>query len=401
MASPGSVLIVVENLPSPFDRRVWMEATTLHAAGWEVAIICPTGKGFEAHYEVLEGVRIYRHDLPAEGRGLSGYLREYAAAVRSQFRLARRIWRQRPFNVVHICNPPDLLFLVAGWYKIRRGARVIFDQHDIMPELYEAKFGRRDWGYAVTRLAERLTFATANVVISTNESYRDIALGRGRKRPSDVFVVRSAPDLQRFRPTEPEPGFRRGRPHLVGYVGVMGPQEGLDHLLRAIDLIVRVNNRRDISFMLIGAGPSFASLQEMTHELGLADYVEFPGRVPDEELIRRLSTCDVCVNPDPKNPFNDSSTMNKILEYMSLGKAVVQFDLKEGRRSAADASLYALPNDEADFARKILNSVDDREACATMGRAGARRMEEELEWRHQAPGLLQAYARILGHRRRA
>ena len=381
----------MENLPLPFDRRVWMEATTLRGAGWEVAIICPTGKGFEAHYEVLEDIRIYRHDLPVEGHGLSGYLREYASALRGQFRLARHIWREQPFDVVHICNPPDLLFLVAGWYKVFHGARVIFDQHDIMPELYEAKFGRRDWGYAVTRLAERLTFATADVVISTNESYRDIALARGRKRPASVFVVRSAPDLQRFCPTEPETGFHRGRPHLVGYVGVMGPQEGLDHLLRAIDLIVRVNGREDISFMLIGDGPSLASLREMTHELALDDYVEFPGRIPDEALIRRLCSCDVCVNPDPKNPFNDASSMNKILEYMSLGKPVVQFDLKEGRRSAAEASVYALPNDDADLAQKITTCVDDPAACAAMGRAGARRMYEELEWRHQAPRLLQAY----------
>jgi len=381
----------VENLPLPFDRRVWMEATTLRAAGWEVSIICPTGKGCEARHEILEDVHIYRHDLPAEEQGLRGYAREYASAIWNQFRLARRIWRERPFDVVHICNPPDLLFLVAGWYKALHGARVIFDQHDIMPELYEAKFARRDWGYAAVRLAERLTFATADTVISTNESYREIALSRGHKRAAGVFVVRSAPDLQRFCPTEPDTRFRRGRPHLVGYVGVMGPQEGLDYLLRAIDRIVRVNGREDISFMLIGDGPSLASLRQMTHELGLEDYVEFPGRVPDEELIRRLCSCDICVNPDPKNPFNDASTMNKILEYMSLGKAVVQFDLKEGRRSADEASVYAVPNDDADLAQKLTDCVDDPDACAAMGRAGIERMSEELEWRHQAPRLLQAY----------
>jgi glycosyltransferase involved in cell wall biosynthesis len=368
-----------------------MEATTLCAAGWEVSIICPTGKAYEAHHEVVENVHIYRHDLPAEGQGLRGYAREYASALWNEFRLARRIWRERPFDVVHICNPPDLLFLVAGWHKAVHGARVIFDQHDIMPELYEAKFGRRDWGYAAMRLAERLTFATADIVISTNQSYQKVALTRGRKRPAAVFVVRSAPDLQRFCPTEPETGFHRGRPHLVGYVGVMGPQEGLDHLLRAIDLIVRVSGRKDISFMLVGDGPSLASLRKMTHELGLDDYVEFPGRVPDDELIRRLCSCDLCVNPDPKNPFNDSSSMNKILEYMSLGKAIVQFDLKEDRHSAADASVYALPNDNADLAQKLMSCVDDPDACAAMGQAGIRRMSGELEWRHQVPQLMHAY----------
>ena len=330
-----------------------MEATTLHAAGWEVSIICPTGIGCEAHHEVLQGIHIYRHDLPAEEHGLRGYAREYASALWNELHLARRIWHERPFDVVHICNPPDLLFLVAGWYKALHGARVIFDQHDIMPELYEAKFGRRDWGYALVRVLERLTFATADVVISTNQSYRDVALTRGRKRSADVFVVRSAPDLQRFCPTEPETRFLRGRPHLVGYVGVMGPQEGLDYLLRSIDRIVRVDGRDDISFMLIGDGPSRTSLQDLTHELGLDEYVEFPGRVPDDELIGRLCSCDLCVNPDPKNPFNDASTMNKILEYMSLGKAVVQFDLKEGRRSADEASVYAVPVAPASIASSI------------------------------------------------
>jgi len=391
MVLPGSVLIVVENLPLPFDRRVWMEATTLRAAGWGVSIICPTGKGFEAHREVIEGVHIYRHDLPPEGGGIGGYAREYAAAVWHQLRLARRIWRERPFDVVHICNPPDLLFLVAGLYKILHGARVIFDQHDIMPELYEAKFGRRDLGYRVVCGAERLTFAMADVVISTNESYRQIALSRGRKSAADVFVVRSAPDLARFRPVEPERSFCRGREHLVGYVGVMGPQEGLDHLLRAIHLIVDGDDRQDISFMLIGSGPSLADLKCMAGELGLGDYVEFPGRVPDDELVRRLSSCDVCVNPDPKNPFNDSSTMNKILEYMALGLPVVQFDLKEGRRSAANASLYARPNDDKDLAAQIVRLLDDPGMRTEMGREGARIMAERLEWRHQVPRLLEAY----------
>jgi glycosyltransferase involved in cell wall biosynthesis len=368
-----------------------MEATTLRAAGWEVSIICPTGKGYEALHDVVEGVHIYRHDMPPEGQGLGGYAREYASALWNEFRLAHRIWRERPFDVVHICNPPDLLFLIAGFYKLSRRVRVIFDQHDLMPELWEAKFGRRGWGHAAMRLAERLTFATADVVVSTNESYRKVALTRGRKRPEGVFVVRSAPDLSRFCPTAPNDAFRRGREHLVGYVGVMGPQEGLDHLLRAIDLIVRAEGRKDIAFMLIGDGPSLASLREMTRELGLTDYVEFPGRVPDDELIQRLCSCDLCVNPDPKNPFNDASTMNKILEYMSLGKAIVQFDLTEGRQSAGDASVYATPNDDADLAQKLLSCVDDPAACAAMGRAGARRMLEELEWRHQAPRLLQAY----------
>ena len=399
-ASPGSVLIIVENLPVPFDRRVWMEATTLQRAGWSVWVICPTGKGSEADFEVLEGVQIHRHELPPEGHGLAGYVREYAAALWGEARLARRIWRhEQRFSVVHVCNPPDLLFLVAGWYRVVHGARVVYDQHDIMPELFEAKFGRRGWAYWVVRLAERLTYATADIVIATNDSYRQIAVTRGRRRLEDVITVRSAPDLSRFVRLEDRRRVRRGRRYCVGYVGVMGPQEGLDHLLQAIRIIVEDHGRRDISFMLVGDGPSRPSLRALAQDLGVAEFVEFTGRVRDEELIRRLSSCDVCVNPDPLNPFNDASTMNKVLEYMSLRLPVVQFDLTEGRRSAGGASAYATPNDEYDLARKIVETLDDSAARERMGQEGMQRMKDELEWRHQAPKLLAAYARLTDHAR--
>lgn len=373
-----------------------MEATTLQAEGYDVAVICPTGKGFEATYECLQGVHIYRHPLPPDGRNLGGYLREYAGALWNEFRLARLIWRKHKLDVVHVCNPPDLLFLVAGWYKFVHGARVIFDQHDLMPELYEAKFGRRDAGYYVVKAAERLTFAAADIVISTNESYRAVALGRGRKSSEDVFVVRSAPDLRRFKPTGSDDRYGNGRRHLVGYVGVMGPQDGLENLLEAARIIVKDKGRDDVQFMLIGAGPSFPELQRLAADLDLTDVVEFTGRIPDDELRARLSSCDVCVNPDPKNPFNDRSTMNKILEYMALGKPIVQFDLTEDRRSAGEASLYATPNDERALAECILELIDDPEMRAAMGREGLRRMTEELEWRYQAPHLLEAYERALG-----
>ncbi len=392
---PGKALFIVENLPLPFDRRVWMEALTLRAAGYEVAVICPKGKGYEAPYECIEDVHIYRHDLAPEGDSLVGYAREYASALWGEWRLARRVRRVHGLGVIHICNPPDLLFLVAGWHKLLHGARVIFDQHDIMPELYEAKFERRDLGYRLVQALERLTYATADLVIATNESYRAIAMRRGRKQADDVVIVRSAPDLARFAPTEPDERYRPVGTHVVGYVGVMGPQEGLDYLLRAARIIVADKGRADVRFMLIGSGPSLPELKRLAAELGLDDHVEFPGRVPDAEMTARLSSCDVCVNPDPKNPFNDLSTMNKILEYMSLGRPVVQFDLTEGRRSAGPASVYAAVNDERALAEAILGLVDDPETATAMGREGLRRMREELEWRHQAPHLLAAYERVL------
>jgi len=385
------VLIIVENLPVPIDRRVWLEATTLRKNGYHVSVICPTGKGYDAAYEELEGVHIYRHPLPPEISSASGHIREYLAALTWEFRLACRVWREQGFDIVHICNPPDLLFLVAGWFKLLRKTRIIFDHHDINPELYVAKYGKHGFFYHALRLAERSTFALADVVISTNESYREIALTRGRKADRDVVVVRSAPDLADFRERPPNPDHRQGRTFLVGYLGVMGEQDGLDYLFRTIYYIVSRRKRRDIQFMLMGDGPAFHDLQELAGTLGISDYVEFAGFRTGEDLLERLSTCDVCVSPDPRSPYNNLCTMNKILEYMALGKPIVQFDLLEGRRSAGDASLYATPNDEQEFGDKLLQLLEDPDARQQMGEIGKARMREMLQWKHQVPKLLYAF----------
>ncbi|MEH2249519.1 glycosyltransferase family 4 protein [Nostoc sp.] len=387
----NKVVIIVENLPVPFDRRVWMEATTLIKAGYEVSVICPKGKGFEQEYEVIDQVHIYRHPMPPDISSVSGYLREYGTALFWEFRLAHRVWRERGFDIVHICNPPDLLFLVAGWFKLLKGVRVIFDHHDINLEMYEAKYGRRDIFYYGLSLVERLTFATADVVISTNESYLSVALTRGGKSPEDVFVVRSGPDLSRFQPVPPNPVYRKGRKYLVGYVGVMGEPEGIDYLLQSVRYIVYEKKRQDIHFMLIGSGPMFEKLQALSEELEVDKFVEFTGRIPDNELLERLSSCDVCANPDKKMPYNDRSTMNKIMEYMAMGKPIVQFDLLEGRRSAEGASVYAKGNDVVDFAENILELLEDNQRQQQMGKLGRQRMEEKLEWRHQVSKLLEAY----------
>lgn len=391
----GKVLIIVENLPVPFDRRVWMESITLQKAGYEVSVICPKGKGYEKDYEVIDQVHIYRHPMPPDISSVTGYLREYGTALYWEFRLAHRVWRERGFDIVHVCNPPDLLFLVAGWFKLFHGVRVIFDHHDINLEMYEAKYGRRDFFYYGLSWAERLSFATADIVISTNESYRTIALTRGRKKPEEVFVVRSGPDLSRFQPVPPTPAYRKGRSYLVGYVGVMGEPEGIDYLLKSVRYLVHEQNRHDIQFMLIGSGPMFENLQNMAKELGVADYVEFTGRIPDAELLARLSSCDVCVNPDKKMPYNDLSTMNKIMEYMAMGKPIVQFELLEGMRSAEGASVYAEGNNPVDFAEKIVELLNDPSRREKMSLEGRHRMEKMLEWRHQAPKLLEAYSKVL------
>jgi glycosyltransferase involved in cell wall biosynthesis len=390
---PKRVLILVENLPSPFDRRVWQEACALRDAGYVVSIICPTGRGYERKFEAIGGIRIYRYSLPVEASGAAGYAVEYSIALASAFVLSWWVLITRGFDVIHACNPPDIFFLIGRFFKLF-GKKFVFDHHDINPELYEAKFGRRDFFYRLMLKLERWTFRTADVSIATNESYRRIATERGGMKPDRVFVVRSGPSLGRLRVGPADDRLKRGRAHLVGYVGVMGRQEGIDYLLRAIRHLVFAFGRTDIHFGLVGGGTSLEAMKALAAELGVADFVTFTGRVSDAEMLAMLNTAEVCVNPDVANEMNDKSTMNKIMEYMALGKPIVQFDLSEGRFSAQAASLYAKKNDSVDLAARIVELVDDPARCAAMGAYGRKRVENELEWRHEAPKLLSAYDRL-------
>ena len=391
---PKKVLILVENLSVPFDRRVWMEATTLKSAGYHVSVISPQGNGFDKEYEVIEGIHIYRHPLPPEVSSVVGYLREYSFAVTWQFRLAQKVWKEQGFDIIHLCNPPDLLFIIASWFKVLKGVKVIFDHHDLAPEMYIAKYNRTDIFYHGLRLVERLTYAVADYAIATNQSHHKVATTRGGKQSDRVFIVRSAPDLARFHPLPPKAHYRNSKAYLVGYMGVMGEPEGIDYLLRGIRYITQEKGRDDIHFMLIGDGPAFNKLQDLAAELKIEAFVEFTGFMRGQDLLERLSSCDVCVEPSPTSAYNENCTMNKILEYMALGKPIVQFDLREGRRSAAEASLYANPNDEIEFAEKILELLGDPERRTAMGIEGQRRMKEELEWKHQAPKLLDTYKTV-------
>lgn len=396
-ALPGKwrVLIIVENLPCPFDRRVWQEAQALREAGHEVSIICPKGQGYDQSYEVLDRIHIYRHPLPIEADSALGYGLEYALSLLMEFALTLRVACTRGFDVIHGCNPPDTIFLIARVFKLF-GKRFIFDHHDINPELYEAKFGRRDVWYRLLRALERWTFAAADVSIATNESYRRIAIERGGMDPAKVFVVRSGADLRRVRVMARRPDLRRGKRYLVGYVGVIGKQEGLDLLLQSIVYIRRTLQRNDIHFTIVGGGTELATLVQMSCDLSIDDCVEFTGRIPDRPLWEIMSTADVCVNPDRANEMNDKSTMNKILEYMALGKPIVQFDLTEGRFSAGESSVYARPNDTVDFAEKLCALLDDPERRDRMGALGRSRVESGLAWQHQIPRLLEAYGAAMG-----
>lgn len=396
------VLILVQNLPVPFDRRVWQEALALDAAGYEVHIVCPRTKQYPGRRDLLNGIHIYRYSPGPEAGRLAGYLLEYLIAIVSQLRLALGIRLRRRIDVVHICNPPDLLFLVA-LPLVAAGARLIYDHHDASPELMIAK-GQPEDGWLVRMITrfERLTYRACHVSIETNNSFRDIALQRGGMSPEDVFVVRSAPEVTRFARAQPDPKWRRGRKHMVAYVGIMGRQDGLDYLIDAANLIIRDWGRDDIQFVLVGDGPEFSRLQERVTTLGIGDQVEFTGLVTsNEELGAILLTADACVSPDEVNRMNNISTMNKVMEYMAVGKAMVQFDLREGRVSAADASLYAERNDPASLAEGIIRLVDDIELSTRMGQIGQHRLTTMLSWEQQVPALLAAYERVLGRPRGA
>lgn len=386
---PPAVCIIVENLPVPLDRRVWQEARALREAGYRVSVICPKGSGFERSRETLEGIEIYRHGLGEASRPL-GYLTEYSWALTAEFFLALRVYAKTRFRILHAANPPDTIFLIGLFFKLF-GARFIFDHHDLNPELFEAKFGKRGFFYRLVSLAEHLTFRAASVSIATNESYREMAVRRGGMQPERVFIVRSCPDLQRIRIGPARPELKEGKSYLVVYLGVMGSQEGLDLLLESIEQIVKVQNRRDTQFVLIGSGTELPRLKTLVTEKGLEAVVKFTGRIPDHELAAYLGAADVCVAPDPKNPMNDKSTMNKILEYMAYARPVVLFDLTEGRRSAGDAALYARANDPKDFAAQILKLLDSESLRRELGARGRKRIEESLNWESEKPALLAAF----------
>lgn len=389
------LLIIVENLPVPFDTRVWKEANALRNAGYEVTVLSPKGKGYQRGYECLNGIHIYRHPMPKDGNSARGYAWEYGWALFWEFLYSCWIFLRRGFHVIQGCNPPDDIFLVALPFKLF-GVKYIFDHHDINPELYLAKYDRRDRFYNILMSLEKWTFRFSDVVMSTNKSYKDIAIARGGKSPDNVFVVRNGPELNKFVAVPPNPKWKQGRRYLVGYVGTISEQEGLDILLDAADSMKK-QGRRDVYFVCMGGGPGLAGLEEMVRDKDLGDMVQFTGRVPDAELLEVLSTADVCVNPDKPCEMNDLSTMIKIMEYMALGKPIVQFDLKEGRFSAQDAAVYAnRSGGAADFAEKILWLLDHPEERERMGEAGRRRVREELAWEFSVANLLAAYEQAFG-----
>jgi glycosyltransferase involved in cell wall biosynthesis len=394
------VLIIVQNLPVPFDRRVWLECQALISAGYRVAVVCPKGDGDPA-YEVVDQVELHKYRPYAPGGSKLGFVTEYAYSFLATAWLTFRARRSGRFGIMQACNPPDIFWPIALALRALDRTRFVFDHHDLSPELYESRFpDGPQLPYKVLRALERWTYRTADHVISTNESYRSIAAARTGKPGTDVTVVRTGPDPQRLRRGPARPELRRGRRHLAAYIGVMGPQDGVDIVVRAADVVVHQLRRDDIAFTLIGSGDCFDELVALRDELRLAGDVEFTGRAPDELVAQILSTADVGLSPDPKNPLNDVSTMNKTMEYMAFELPVVAFDLRETRISAGDAGVYAVPNDIDDYVAAIVKLIDDQPRRSQMGKLGRARVEQELAWSHQRRAYLEVYRGLTTGRKR-
>ena len=393
----GKVLIIVQNLPVPFDRRVWLESTTLRKAGYQVTVICPTGKKgkYTKFHEQIEDVNIYRYPAPPEAQGVFGYIFEFAYCWVMTALLSLLVAVRHGFDVIHACNPPETFFLLGLFYRLF-GKKFIFDHHDLSPEMYLAK-GASDTGllYRGLLALEWLTFHSADAVITTNQSHAEIAQRRGDVSPDEIFIVRSGPDLARLQQLPPEAALKDGFPYLVCYLGEMCEQDGVEYLLVAAKILHEQLQRRDVRFVFMGGGPDLERLQQRKHELGLDAYVHFTGRVSDHDLCRYLSTADVCVDPDPFSEWSNQSTMNKIMEYMAFAKPIVAFDLKENHYSAQEAAVYAKPNEVYEMAGMVAALLDNECQRQQMGEFGWNRVQQQLSWEHSTPNLLAAYAYVL------
>ena len=388
-----SCVIIVENLPVPFDRRVWQEAQALTRAGWLVSVICPSSASYPASFEIIDGVAIYRHSLPPEGRGALAYLREYSAALFHEFRLLIKVYRERGFSVIQACNPPDLIFLVAAPFKIL-GKRFIFDQHDVGPELFFVKYENKGFLYRALVFFERCSYAMADFVITANATFRDLAVSRGRVDPSRVQVVYGVPDRRRIHRVQEEPGLRGGRRFIVGYVGIINEQDGVDHFVRAAAQLVR-KGFCDFRAVVVGDGPALEGVRELANSLNLNDFIVFTGYLSGQALLAHLSTFDIGVIPDPYNEANDVMSMNKVFEYCALAIPTASYPLKETKRLLGDAGVYAPTLDPAGLADACLSLMQDDSLRGRCAKEAARLAAETFVWDHEADKYVHAYERTL------
>jgi glycosyltransferase involved in cell wall biosynthesis len=389
-----SCVIVVENLPVPFDRRVWQEAQALSRAGWLVSIICPANAAFPKMFEMIDDIAVYRHPLPVEGQGAAAYFREYSAALFHEFRLLLKVNRERGFSIIQACNPPDLIFLAAAPFKLF-GKRFIFDQHDVGPEIFSVKYGHKGLLYRALVFFERCTYAMADSVITANATFKEIAMRRGRKSASEVEVVYGVPDGKRMYRVEPLPGLRGNRKFILGYIGVIAGQDGVDHLIRAIGELVNQRGVRDFRAIIIGAGPALEQVKELARALDLDDYILFTGYLSGEPLMAHISAFDIGVIPDPFNEANDVMSMNKVFEYCALGIPTACYPLTETKRLLGEAGVYARTLDPAGLAEACLSLMQDESLRARCAAEAQRRAKENFVWENEARKFVDVYERTL------
>jgi glycosyltransferase involved in cell wall biosynthesis len=389
------VLFLIENVPYRLDSRVRRQAGVLQEIGAQVSVISPREEA--SWYANIEGVHLYQYPKPSLGEGIAAHLLEYVTSLFFQSILTFWIFWRRGFDVIHVANPPDLLWIVAWPYRLL-GCRYIFDHHDLTPELYQVRYARRaPWMVGVVQLMERMSIRLADHVISTNETFRRMAIERGGKAPERVTVVRNGPRLSMDFPDVPaDPEVRRLGRAVVGYLGIMNPQDHLDFLLQAAKIVRDERGRRDIGFVLVGSGDAFPHLLKQRDELGLTEAVRMTGALPWREVLSTLGAADICVQPDPPTLFNQHLTMNKLMEYMALGKAVVAFDMPETRISGGDAVIYVKPDGPGALADAIIALADDEPRRLEMGRQARLRVEQTLAWEHQAHNLRSVYAGFWG-----
>jgi len=392
-----SVLIVVQNLPVPLDRRVWLECQALRDVGYDVAVICPKGPG-DPSFEILNGVSLYKYHAAPATTGLLSYALEFAYCWSRTVLISVKVFRRHRFEIFQACNPPDTYWLLGAFWRLF-GVAYVFDQHDLNPELFRSRFG--DPRTIVSRCQlrslawlERMTYRTAAHVIVPNESYRGIAIDRGRRSPADVTVVRSGPNTTTMRPTGGLPELRRGADYLLAYIGIMGPQDNVDVLLEVMDVLVNKLGRTDVHLVLMGFGDCLEALRRQTHELALEDSVTFTGRADQHTISQYLSTAHLGLSPDLKTPLNDISTHNKTMEYMAHALPIVSFDLVESRISAGDSSVYVESGDVVAFATAIDELLDDDDRRVEMGRLARSRCVAELDWEPQARHYVQVFDRL-------
>lgn len=393
--SPG-ILMLIENNSFPWDRRMFHQASALQGAGYRVIVICPKDepRSKVASFEVIQGVAVYRYPIFGQASGKLGYLLEYSWSLVCMAALSVLVWIREGFDVIHAANPPDTLFLIAWPFKLV-GKKFVYDQHDLCPELYDSKFQRKGWFRQALLFLEQRSYRAADLVISTNQSYREIAQERGGIGDERSAIVRNGVDIAHFHRRASRPELKRGFAHMALYLGIMGKQDGVDRVVRAAHYLVHELGRRDVLFLMIGRGECWQDLQELSRQLKVDDVVQFTGRISDEMLLDYLSTADICLAPDPPDRMNNLSTMTKIMEYMACGNPIVSFDLVETRRSAADAALYVPGDDPRLFALAISDLLDKPEERKRMSQVGIERSIHVVGLNRSSKSLLQAYSRLL------